>query len=63
MTTSASPTSPVTSDLIRLNKRLADLGFCSRREADAWIERGWVKVNGQIAGMGVKVSPQDRVNP
>lgn len=62
MTTSASPASPATSDLIRLNKRLADLGFCSRREADAWIERGWVKVNGQIAGMGVKVSPQDRVS-
>ncbi len=48
-------------DPIRLNKRMADLGLCSRREADAWIERGWVKVNGQVAAMGVKVGPTDRI--
>ena len=59
MTSSHQPTE---TDLIRLNKRLADLGFCSRREADSWIERGWVKVNGQTAGMGLKVSPQDQVS-
>ncbi len=46
---------------IRLNKRMAELGLCSRREADEWIEQGWVKVNGEIAPMGVKVTPQDRV--
>ena len=46
---------------VRLNKRLADMGLCSRREADAWIERGWVRVNGQVAGMGVRVLPADRV--
>jgi len=46
---------------VRLNKRLADLGLCSRREADEWIERGWVRVNGQVGTMGQKVSPQDRV--
>jgi 23S rRNA pseudouridine2604 synthase len=46
---------------IRLNKRMADLGLCSRREADEWIERGWVKVNGELAPMGLKVLPQDRV--
>ena len=46
---------------IRLNKRMAELGLCSRREADDWIEQGWVKVNGEIAPMGVKVTPQDRV--
>lgn len=50
-----------TPDPIRLNKRMADLGLCSRREADAWIERGWVKVNGQVAAMGVKVGPADRI--
>jgi 23S rRNA pseudouridine2604 synthase len=48
-------------DPIRLNKRMADLGLCSRREADAWIEQGWVKVNGQVAPMGLKVGPQDRI--
>ena len=30
----------------RLNKRMAELGLCSRREADDWIAQGWVKVNG-----------------
>ena len=46
---------------VRLNKRLADMGLCSRREADDWIERGWVRVNGQVAAMGSKVGPHDRV--
>jgi len=45
----------------RLNKRMAELGLCSRREADAWIEQGWVRVNGQVADMGMKVLPADRI--
>ncbi|MBP8205118.1 MAG: RNA-binding protein [Giesbergeria sp.] len=45
----------------RLNKRLAELGLCSRREADEWIARGWVVVNGAVAQMGVRVVPTDRV--
>ena len=45
----------------RLNKRLAELGLCSRREADDWIARGWVQVNGKVAEMGTRVQPQDRV--
>ena len=53
---------------VRLNKRMADLGLCSRREADEWIARGWVLVNGQPAVMGqpvpadaqVEVLPQAR---
>ncbi|WP_295956017.1 pseudouridine synthase [Rhodoferax sp.] len=49
------------SDPIRLNKRMADLNMCSRREADEWIAKGWVKVNGAIAEMGVKVTPSDRI--
>jgi 23S rRNA pseudouridine2604 synthase len=49
------------SELTRLNKRMAELGLCSRREADAWIEQGWVLVNGRPAEMGVKVGPNDRV--
>jgi 23S rRNA pseudouridine2604 synthase len=40
---------------------MAQLGLCSRREADEWIERGWVKVNGKVAVMGVKVQPDDRI--
>jgi 23S rRNA pseudouridine2604 synthase len=53
--------SDTTPELIRLNKRMAELGLCSRREADAWIEQGWVLVNGRPAEMGVKVGPNDRV--
>ena len=39
----------------RLNKRMAELGLCSRREADDWIARGWVRVDGQVASMGMQV--------
>jgi 23S rRNA pseudouridine2604 synthase len=45
----------------RLNKRMAELGLCSRREADAWIERGWVRVNGAVAQMGMQVAPDARI--
>lgn len=46
---------------VRLNKRMADLGLCSRREADAWIERGWVRVDGVVAAMGTKVRADARI--
>ncbi len=45
----------------RINKRMAELGLCSRREADEWVENGWVKVNGRVAEMGQQVSPTDRI--
>jgi 23S rRNA pseudouridine2604 synthase len=42
----------------RLSKRMATLGLCSRREADEWIARGWVKVNGVVVQeLGSKVPP------
>ena len=47
--------------LTRLNKRMAELGLCSRREADDWIAKGWVKVNGEVAALGKPVSPLDRI--
>ena len=47
---------------IRLNKRMAELGLCSRREADAWIERGWVRVNGTPAVMGQPVALDARID-
>ena len=46
---------------VRLNKRMAELGLCSRREADEWIEQGWVQVNGQPAQTGMKVTNDDRI--
>ncbi|WP_458734597.1 23S rRNA pseudouridine(2604) synthase RluF [Zobellella taiwanensis] len=45
----------------RLNKFISETGICSRREADRLIEQGAVAVNGQAAGMGVKVTANDRV--
>lgn len=47
---------------IRLNKRMADLGICSRREADDWITRGWVFVNGEPAAMGQRVQEADSIH-
>jgi len=46
---------------VRLNKYLAECGVCSRREADALIEQGKVRVNGQIATPGMKVDSSDEV--
>ena len=46
---------------VRLSKRMAELGLCSRREADAYIEKGWVRVNGKTAVLGQKVLPQERI--
>lgn len=62
-----SPASPATgptpglAQTVRLNKRMAELRICSRREADEWIAQGWVRVNGQVAGMGLQVTSADRI--
>ncbi|MGV6832095.1 MAG: pseudouridine synthase [bacterium] len=45
----------------RLNKYLSEIGYCSRREADRLIEKGAVKVNGEIPEMGIKVTTQDKI--
>ncbi len=42
-------------ELVRLSKRMSELGLASRREADAWIEAGLVKVNGKTAQLGEKI--------
>lgn len=39
----------------RLNKYLSEIGYCSRRKADALIEQGLVKVDGIVATIGDKV--------
>lgn len=49
-------------ETIRLNRFIANAGVCSRREADALIEAGEVKVNGHvITEMGHQVKPTDEV--
>lgn len=47
---------------IRLSKLMSEQGLCSRREADTYIERGWVYVDGvQITELGTKVDPGQTV--
>ncbi len=51
------------SEPVRLSKRMSELGLCSRREADEWIERGWVRVDGIIVSeLGSKVLPHQRIS-
>ncbi|HEX8563046.1 MAG TPA: 23S rRNA pseudouridine(2604) synthase RluF [Flavobacterium sp.] len=47
--------------LKRLNKFIGETGFCSRREADKFIEEGRVTVNGAVPELGTKVGPDDEV--
>lgn len=46
---------------LRLNKYLAEQGIASRREADALIEAGKVRVNGKKAILGMKIGATDTV--
>lgn len=48
--------------LVRLHKYMADRGDCSRRQAERWIEAGWVTVNGTKAIIGQSIDTEkDRV--
>ncbi len=46
---------------IRINKFLSESGFCSRRKADEYIERGKVTINGQVPELGTKINENDEV--
>ncbi len=46
-------------DSKRLNKAISDSGFCSRRQADKYIEQEKVTVNGKIATLGDRAMPED----
>ncbi|WP_162055774.1 23S rRNA pseudouridine(2604) synthase RluF [Pontibacter pamirensis] len=45
----------------RLNKFISESGFCSRREADRYIEEKRVTINGKTAKMGATVKAGDKV--
>ncbi|MFR9503287.1 MAG: 23S rRNA pseudouridine(2604) synthase RluF [Rikenellaceae bacterium] len=45
----------------RLNKFISDSGYCSRREADRFIESGKVTINGVVASLGDRVADRDQV--
>ena len=48
--------------LTRINKFLSEIGYCSRRAADKLVEQGRVKINGEVAEMGTKISSEDEVS-
>jgi len=41
---------------------MSEQGLCSRREADEWIEQGWVKVDGKVVSeLGSRISPKAQI--
>ena len=47
---------------IRLSKLMSEQGLCSRREADSYIERGWVFVDGKrVSKVGSKIYPEQKI--
>ena len=47
---------------IRLSKLMSAQGMCSRREADDYIERGWVLVDGEpVSELGIKIFPHQKI--
>lgn len=47
---------------VRLSKLMSQQKLCSRREADSYIERGWVFVDGErITELGTKIHPIQKI--
>lgn len=47
---------------IRLSKLMSEQGLCSRREADSYIARGWVFVDGvRITELGTRILPSQKI--
>ena len=54
--------SSVPAEGVRISKLMAERGLCSRREADTYIERGWVFVDGQrVAELGTRAKPDAKI--
>lgn len=45
----------------RLQKIIANSGYCSRRKAEEFIEQGKVKLNGELAKLGDKATSEDKI--
>jgi 23S rRNA pseudouridine2604 synthase len=45
----------------RVAKLITERGVASRREADAWIEAGWVRVDGRLAVLGQRAPADARI--
>lgn len=58
MNNSSNRSSKSDTKTVRINKFFTDCGILSRRAAEAEIEAGRVKVNGEIATLGQKIDPK-----
>ncbi len=43
---------------IRVQKYLSQKGICSRREAEKYIQNGWIRINGKVAQLGDQIIPE-----
>jgi len=59
--TVAPPPRPPTAG-VRISKLITERGIASRREADEWIEAGWVRVDGRLAVLGQRAAPDARID-
>ena len=47
---------------VRVSKLMSEQGLCSRREADSYIERGWVLVDGKpVTELGTRIYPNQKI--
>lgn len=58
MNNSSNRSSKSDTKTVRINKFFTDCGILSRRAAEAEIEAGRVKINGEIATLGQKIDPK-----
>ncbi len=47
--------------LVRINKYLSEIGFCSRRNAEELINQKKILVNGELAKLGQKIHEKDEI--
>jgi len=48
---------------VRLSKLMSERGLASRREADEWIEQGWVRVDGKVIDeLGTRIFPEQEIS-
>jgi 23S rRNA pseudouridine2604 synthase len=53
---------PDAEGMVRVSKLMSEQGLCSRREADLFIERGWVFVDGQpVTELGTRILPTQKI--
>jgi 23S rRNA pseudouridine2604 synthase len=60
--TAPKPLPPPEEHKVRVSKLMSERGLCSRREADEYIERGWVYVDGvRVEELGTRIDPSQTI--